>query len=90
MTCSEHGDFEVTPNNHLKGRGCPDCGAEKRGRNGTPRSTHKPRNEPIVTHVMVSAGLDALFDWDDVNKADPSIDARTLVANIFKAMVTAK
>lgn len=25
VTCPEHGDFDVTPNNHLKGRGCPDC-----------------------------------------------------------------
>ena len=23
--CNEHGDFEQTPNNHLKGKGCPRC-----------------------------------------------------------------
>jgi hypothetical protein len=26
ITCPEHGDFEQTPNNHLKGQGCPECG----------------------------------------------------------------
>lgn len=31
VTCREHGDFEVTANNHLSGRGCPTCGAAKRG-----------------------------------------------------------
>jgi len=25
ITCKEHGDFRVTPNNHLKGTGCPRC-----------------------------------------------------------------
>lgn len=39
VTCPDHGDFEVTPNNHMqrgegpenRGRGCPTCGAAKRG-----------------------------------------------------------
>lgn len=25
VTCRKHGDFEVTPNNLLRGRGCPTC-----------------------------------------------------------------
>ena len=25
ITCPKHGDFEQTPNSHLKGRGCPKC-----------------------------------------------------------------
>lgn len=25
VTCPKHGDFLVTPNNHLKGEGCPYC-----------------------------------------------------------------
>jgi hypothetical protein len=29
ITCPEHGDFEQTPNNHLKGQGCPKCGRGK-------------------------------------------------------------
>lgn len=26
ITCPTHGDFEQTPNNHLRGAGCPQCG----------------------------------------------------------------
>ena len=29
ITCPEHGDFWQTPNNHLRGCGCPKCGIEK-------------------------------------------------------------
>ena len=29
VTCREHGDFYVTPNNHLRGKGCPVCGRKK-------------------------------------------------------------
>jgi hypothetical protein len=25
IICKEHGEFEVTPRNHLAGQGCPDC-----------------------------------------------------------------
>lgn len=32
VTCPLHGDFKVAPNNHISGgRGCPVCGAVKRG-----------------------------------------------------------
>lgn len=27
ITCKLHGDFKQSPNNHLKGQGCPTCGA---------------------------------------------------------------
>lgn len=26
ITCNTHGDFNITPNNHLRGKGCPSCG----------------------------------------------------------------
>ena len=29
ITCPIHGDFECSPNNHLRGKGCPKCGIEK-------------------------------------------------------------
>ena len=29
VTCSKHGDFLVSPSNHLRGRGCPFCKCEK-------------------------------------------------------------
>ncbi len=28
ITCKEHGDFEMRPNNHLNGQGCPSCGGK--------------------------------------------------------------
>lgn len=29
VTCKEHGDYLVSPNNHLRGRGCPTCKSSK-------------------------------------------------------------
>jgi len=29
ITCKIHGDFPQSPNSHLKGHGCPDCGGKK-------------------------------------------------------------
>lgn len=28
VTCAKHGDFKISPNNHLRGKGCPECGKE--------------------------------------------------------------
>lgn len=38
VTCKFHGNFEITPNNHLRGKGCPKCARNKRGWN---RSLYK-------------------------------------------------
>lgn len=32
ITCTIHGDFRQTPNNHLSGHGCPKCGKESHWR----------------------------------------------------------
>ncbi|KZY37730.1 MULTISPECIES: hypothetical protein [unclassified Oleiphilus] len=29
VTCPEHGNFSITPNNHLRGKGCAECGKGK-------------------------------------------------------------
>ena len=29
VTCIKHGDFSISPNNHLRGKGCPECGRIK-------------------------------------------------------------
>lgn len=29
ITCKKHGDYEITPNNHYRGNGCPDCKLSK-------------------------------------------------------------
>ncbi len=40
VTCSLHGDFSTTPNNHIfGGKGCPTCGAAKRGHRIEPTAT---------------------------------------------------
>lgn len=33
VTCKEHGEFYVTPNNHLRGKGCSECGNYIFGKN---------------------------------------------------------
>jgi len=33
VTCPIHGDFLVTPNAHMRGQGCKQCGIERRSRN---------------------------------------------------------
>ena len=33
VTCAVHGDFTITPNNHLRNKGCPKCALAKRGWN---------------------------------------------------------
>lgn len=35
ITCTIHGEFEQTPNNHLKGKGCSICGVINRGNSKT-------------------------------------------------------
>lgn len=32
ITCPEHGDFKMTPNSHLGGTGCPECGLIRRAK----------------------------------------------------------
>lgn len=41
VICPEHGEFWVTPANHFKGRGCPECGLFKRWDTRGRRSTQE-------------------------------------------------
>jgi hypothetical protein len=51
VTCPIHGDFLTTPANHLKGRGCPKCGAERRGRRKDPVSAaRKTADTKLAQH----------------------------------------
>lgn len=36
VVCPVHGDFDTTPSDHLKGRGCPTCGGLERGKRRDP------------------------------------------------------
>ena len=48
VTCSIHGDFTVTANNHLKGKGCPDCAKLKTGWNKS-----RYTNVPTILYVVL-------------------------------------
>lgn len=49
ITCSVHGDFEQTPNSHLSGKGCPQCGIEK-SHEVTKKTTNDFIKEAIEVH----------------------------------------
>lgn len=52
VTCPIHGDFSVAPNNHISGgKGCPECGALKRG--------HRLTSPKEVARRIADAKLDA-------------------------------
>lgn len=71
VTCPEHGDFEITPDNHLRKRGCPKC----KGKNLTTKDfilqSQKVHNnkydysESIYInksrHVKINCSLHGLF-----------------------------
>jgi len=54
ILCATHGLFEITPANHLSGRGCPSCGKKK-------ADEAKRKNAPFVplTDIERKAMLDA-------------------------------
>ena len=45
ITCPIHGDFMQTPNSHLYGRGCPECGKIKAGENIKKAKKEKPSSK---------------------------------------------
>ncbi len=52
VTCPHHGDFEITPNNHLAGKGCPACGASKRGhRKDVSASARRTADAKLAEHA---------------------------------------
>lgn len=52
VTCPLHGDFEITPNSHKNGKGCPRCGAKSRAR------------KEWLTHEEVMARFEKLDNTD--------------------------
>lgn len=52
VTCPHHGDFQIAPNNHLSGRGCPVCGAAKRGhRKDVGDAARKTADTKLASHA---------------------------------------
>lgn len=63
VTCTKHGDFMVTPANHLKGRGCPLCKAEK--------NVYEERLFYFLKTIIPENDIvkQARFDWLTNNKS---------------------
>lgn len=52
VTCPQHGDFDISPNNHMRGRGCPTCGAAKRGhRKDVGDAARKTADTKLAAHA---------------------------------------
>ena len=49
ITCQKHGNFRQTPNDHLKGQGCPACGQE---------AAHSYYHEPTILYYTYLPTLD--------------------------------
>lgn len=59
ITCPIHGDFEVTPNNHLRGNQCPECGKIQRIKSNTKTT------EQFITRAKQVHG--DKYDYSKVN-----------------------
>ena len=57
ITCKIHGDFNQTPSNHLKGKGCPKCGNEN-------KSNYQKKNPTgwTLTNWITKASSSKNFD----------------------------
>lgn len=52
VTCPQHGDFSISPNNHMRGQGCPTCGATKRGhRKDVSDAARKTADTKLAAHA---------------------------------------
>lgn len=49
VICKKHGEFWVTPKNHLKGRNCPKCAIEGRSRKRS-KTTNEFMEEAVAVH----------------------------------------
>ena len=65
ITCKEHGDFEQTPANHLRGAGCPSCPA----RYDQPANLYLMHNG--LGKVKVGYSIDADKRIKDINRDAP-------------------
>lgn len=59
ISCEEHGVFLQTPNDHLAGYGCKECGTKKRAESKT------KSHEEFVTHAIQKTGnVEAVYKYD--------------------------
>lgn len=62
ITCREHGDFNQTPNNHLRGAGCFKCGKRSMG------EKQNLNTEIFITRARKTHG--DVYDYSKVNYVD--------------------
>ena len=68
INCHTHGEFQITPNNHLQGKGCPICGAIIRSEKQKQRLTTKK-------FVTMAKKIHAKYDYSKVKY----IDSKSLI-----------
>lgn len=78
ITCKLHKDFEQTPNNHLKGSGCPVCGASYKGNQFSKDTT---ADRAIKFIKKANEVHENLYNYDKINYID-SLTEVTIVCNI--------
>ncbi len=64
VTCPIHGDFEVTPNYHLCGVGCPKCANKHSGKNGAYTT------EEFIEKAKEKYGNKYSYEKTDLNNCD--------------------
>jgi len=70
ITCLIHGDFQQTPNSHLNGQGCPECGYIKRD-----AWKRKSQEEAINGFIAVHGNL---YDYSMVNYLGSTIKVKII------------
>ena len=64
IVCPKHGDFFITPNKHLNGRGCNKCGNLKKGQ------THRLTNEIFIKKAIKVHGNKYDYSKVDLERRD--------------------
>lgn len=50
LVCKVHGDFEISPNNHLRGKQCPDCSLFHAGKNKSSTAEKQFKQKASTVH----------------------------------------
>lgn len=70
IICPKHGVFEQTPNSHLNGNGCPQCGAE------IARNTRKSNTEEFIKKALKVHGDKYNYDNTDYKYAVEKVEIK--------------
>ena len=81
VICKKHGEFWVTPKNHLKGRNCPKCAIE-----GRSRKRSKTTNEFIEEAVPLMRSVVILVQPHDIHIVISGIPFHILLCRMDPAV----